>query len=264
MSDAVFEHRFWLQILGDHARFLLNALSPKEKDDSRIAEAFITRFDVLLAEARKPAAASQLGLLNQEAMKSVAELKSYKLNLLGRLLLGKVIIGFTPTFLNHMVNELEEYERILKALLAGKPVPVFHPLHHDMLWLQDAVGHAASLAMNLDVVENKLIKKSIKFQKHFEALYFKAVEMAGYMRTQLQDFPAFRKYHLDINLEMRLFMHYLHELEEMELTEEVLDRIGPLIPDHMFREECYYLMKLAQLGMVPSPECDPAKPRVED
>jgi hypothetical protein len=30
-EEALFEHRFWLQILGDHARFILNALSPKEK-----------------------------------------------------------------------------------------------------------------------------------------------------------------------------------------------------------------------------------------
>jgi hypothetical protein len=263
MDDAVFEHRFWLQILGDHSRFILNALSPKETDDIRNAEAFITLFDLLLTEARRPDVVSQLGRLNPEAMNSVAGLKAFKLNLLERLLLGKVTIGFTPTFLSHMVNELEEYERILKALLAEKPVPVFHPLHHDMLWLQDAVGHAASIAMDLDLTENRLIEKNMDFQKHFEALYFKAVEMAGYMRTQLKDFPAFRKYHRDINLEMRVFMHFLQELEEMELKEEVLDRIAPLIPDHMFREECYYLMKLAQLGMVPAPDCDPAKPRVE-
>lgn len=262
MDDAVFEHRFWLQILGDHARFIIDSLASKEKDDVRRAEAFIAIFDGLLSEARKPEVVSQLGRLHPEAMKAVAGLKAFKLNLLERLLLGKIIMGFTPTFLNHMVNELEEYERILKALLAGKPVPVFHPLHHDMLWLQDAVGHAASLTAGLDLAENKLIKKTMKFRKHFEALYFKSVELTGYMRTQLKDFPAFRKYHQDIDLEMRVFMHFLHELEELELKEEVLDRIAPLIPDHMFREECYYLMKLARLGMVPAPECDPAKPRV--
>ncbi|MFD1955450.1 DUF2935 domain-containing protein [Paenibacillus thailandensis] len=263
MNDALFEHRFWLQILGDHARLIMNALSPKEKDDIRQAEAFIGLFDGLLAEARKGDAASRLPKLNAEALKATQELKAFKLNLLGRLLAGKVKIGFTPTFLNHMVNELEEYERILNALIAGGPVPVFHPLHHDMLWLQDAVGHAASIAGDLDLTEKKLIKQSEKFQKHFENFYLKAVEMAGYMRTQLKDFPAFRKFHKDIDLEMKVFMHFLQELEEMELKEEVLDRIAPLIPDHMYREECYYLMKLGQFGLVPAPNCDPARPRVE-
>lgn len=264
MEGAVFEHRFWLQILGDHSRLILNALSPKEKDDIRKAEAFIGLFDALLAEARKEDAAARLSKLNPEALKATQELKAFKLGLLERLLLGKVRIGFTPTFLNHMVNELEEYERILNALLAGRPVPVFHPLHHDMLWLQDAVGHASSLAADLDLTEKKLIKQSDKFQKHFEGLYLKAVEMAGYMRTRLKDFPAFRKFHRDIDLDMKVFMHFLRELEEMGLKEEVLDRIAPLIPDHMYREECYYLMKIAQFGLVPAPDCDPARPRVED
>jgi hypothetical protein len=62
---------------------------------------------------------------------------------------------------------------------------------------------------------------------------------------------------------MKLFRKFLAELLEMELSSEVLDRITPLIPDHMAREECYYLMKLAASGLVPMPGCDPAKPRVE-
>lgn len=28
-SDIMFEHRFWLQILGDHARFIHQSLAPK-------------------------------------------------------------------------------------------------------------------------------------------------------------------------------------------------------------------------------------------
>lgn len=162
-----------------------------------------------------------------------------------------------------MVNELEEYLRILNALAAGKGVPQFNALHHDMLWLSDAAGHAAAIASDLDMVEKRLMEKSHKFEVHFQQLYLKSIEMAGYMRTQLRDFPAFRRFHKDIDLEMKLFVAFLHEIEEMELSAEVLDRISPLMPDHMMREECYYLMKLAGLGMVPDPKCDPAKPRIE-
>ncbi|WP_407669701.1 hypothetical protein [Paenibacillus kobensis] len=35
------------------------------------------------------------------------------------------------------------------------------------------------------------------------------------------------------------------------------------MPDHMAREECFYLTKLAAAGLVPHPNCDPAKPRIE-
>ena len=262
-QSALYEHRFWLQILGDHARFILNALSPKEVQDVETAEAFIRAYDTLLEQARAFATDAEAGALGSQALQLTTEFRKFKLSLLERAILGKIKIALTPTFINHMVNELEEYLRILKELVAGKPVPVFHALHHDFLWLPDASGHAAAIASDLDAVEKPLIKKGHEFEKHFQNLYIKSVEMAGYMRTQLKDFPAFRRLHKEIDLEMKLFVAFLQELEQMELTAEVLDRISPLMPDHMMREECYYLTKLAQLELVPDPKCQADKPRIE-
>lgn len=238
-------------------------LAPTETADVQKAQIFVATFDRLLAQARAAAPAADLSALNREAYGQTAALRAFKLDILSRQLAGKVNVMLTPTFFNHMVNELEEYVRILQALNAGQPVPRFDPLHHDLLWLTDAAGHAGAIAADLDMVEKRLIARSRKFKKHFEGLYLKAIEMAGYMRTNLRDFPAFRRFHVDIDLEMRLFIQFLSEIEEMELTSEVLDRIAPLMPDHMMREEWYYLKKLAVSGLVPAPNGDPAKPRVE-
>lgn len=262
-QSALYEHRFWLQILGDHARFILNALSPKEVKDAETADAFINAYDTLLQQARNTATDAETGSLSNQAQHLTIDFRKYKLDLLNRAILGKLKIALTPTFINHMVNELEEYLRILNELVAGKPVPVFHALHHDFIWLPDASGHAAAIASDLDAVEKKLIKKGHEFEKHFQDLYIKSVEMAGYMRTQLKDFPAFRRLHKEIDLEIKLFVGFLEELEQMELTAEVLDRISPLMPDHMMREECYYLTKLAQLELVPKPNCQADKPRIQ-
>ncbi|AJY76871.1 DUF2935 domain-containing protein [Paenibacillus beijingensis] len=263
VQSALYEHRFWLQILGDHSRFILNALSPKETPAIQKAQYFIQAFDHLLELSRGIKSETEAATINEQAYSVTIELRKFKLDILERLLLGQITIGFTPTFINHMVNELEEYLRILTDLLAGKPVPLFDPLHHDLLWLPDAAGHAAAIAMDLDAVEKRLLQKSVKFEAHFQQLYMKSIEMAGYMRTKLRNFPAFKRFHHEIELEMALFISFLRELEEMELTAEVLDRISPLIPDHMMREECYYLTKLALHGMVSDPDCNPAKPRIE-
>lgn len=262
-EEVLFEHRFWLQILGDHARFILDTLSPRETADVEQARKFVDAFDRLLEQARSANPSADLRALNQEASRLTGALRDFKLDLLARMLTGKVSIMLTPTFINHMLNELEEYERILKELLAGKPVPQFAPLHYDLLWLPDASGHAAEIAADLDMREQRLMKHSQQFAKHFDAFYLKAIEMAGYMRTKLHDFSAFRRFHSEIDMEMQLFIRFLAELEEMELTAEVLDRISPLMPDHMMREEWYYLLKLAKLGLVPAPAGDPAKPRVK-
>lgn len=262
-QSALFEHRFWLQILGDHSRFLFNTLSPKETADIQTAQRFIREFDHLLQQAQTIQSDHALQALNQQAYTFATQLHEFKLNILQRLLVGKITIGLTPTFINHMVNELEEYLRILTSLLEGKPVPQFDAIHHDFLWLPDASGHAAAISSDLDFVEKRLIRKSQAFEEHFQQFYMKSIEMAGYMRTQLRDFPAFRRFHTEIDMEMKMFRAFLKELEELELSAEVLDRISPLMPDHMLREECYYLLKLAQLGLVQDPECNPAKPRVE-
>jgi Protein of unknown function (DUF2935). len=262
-DQALYEHRFWLQILGDHSRFILSTLSSLEAQDVKNAETFMTSFDRLLEQARRAKTANEAAAINQPAYEWTVSFRQFKLSLLERAILGKIAIMLTPTFLNHMVNELEEYLRILTELVAGKPVPKFDALHHDFLWLPDAVGHAAAIAADLDMVEQRLIQRSQQFEVHFRQLYMKSIEMAGYMRTQLKDFPAFRRLHKEVDLEMKLFVGFLSELEEMELTAEVLDRINPLMPDHMMREECYYLTKLAQLGLVPKPDCQADKPRVE-
>ena len=52
------------------------------------------------------------------------------------------------------------------------------------------------------------------------------------------------------------------QIQEMLLNKTVLATLDPLIPDHMLREECYYLMKLSPVSDVKSPPCDPRKPRI--
>ncbi|MFD0670110.1 DUF2935 domain-containing protein [Cohnella sp. GCM10027633] len=262
-QDALFEHRFWLQILGDHSRFILGTLSPEETKDAQTAAAFIPAFDRLLEKARNASNETEAKAIDKPAFELTVALRQFKLDLLRRTLLGKVKIMLTPSFLNHMVNELEEYWRILTELVAGRPVPAFDALHHDFLWLPDAAGHAAAIAADLDATEKPLILKSEQFETHFQQLYMKSIEMAGFMRTELKDYPAFRRMHKDIDIELKLFVAFLREIEEMELSAEALDRISPLMPDHMMREECYYLTKLARLGLVPGPECEADRPRIE-
>jgi hypothetical protein len=258
-KSAKMEHGFWLQILGDHARFIHDSLSPKEKQDIETANYFIQTFDRLLSRVET----TDLVHLSQRALDEAKKLRVFKLTLIKRLLLGKITIHLSPTFINHMVNEAEEYIRILECLQKGEIPPVFHVLHHHVVWLLDAAGHAGAIDSNLDQVEKPLKQKSRQYVKQFEAFYLKAVEMTGYLRTNLTDFPALTKFNNDVELEMALFMNFLQELEELELTNQSLGTLAPLMADHMAREECYYLTKVAQSTQTNPPNCDPAKPRVE-
>ncbi|WFA10086.1 DUF2935 domain-containing protein [Tissierella sp. Yu-01] len=263
LESALFEHRFWLQILGDHSRFILNTLSPNETEKIQRARYFIRVFDELLQEARRSLGERELEELTITARVEAEEIREFKLQLIKEHLIGMIIIELSPTFINHMVNEVDEYLRVIHCIFAKK-MPVVNPLHDHNLWLPDASGHAGSIYCGLDSTERDLRKKSKEFMKLFEDLYIKADEFTGYLRTNLQDFPALHRLNKLVEDNISLFMEFLKELEKMRLTKKALGTLMPLMADHMFREECYYLFKLSEKTDVNRPNCDPTAPRLEN
>lgn len=245
LDAAVFEHQFWLHVLGDHSRFIRDSLYPSQQEDITKALHFIQQFDQLLSQAGSLNQANVISFTT-EVEETVNQLKEFKLSILRRHLTGQMGVHLTPTFFNHMVNELEEYQRVLSYLKQGKKPPILHELHHHLIWLVDAVGHAGAINDQMDAVEKMLKKKSKAFMKHFEQFYLKAVELTGYLRTNLHHFPALNRFTNEVELEMKLFMTFLQELEELELSVEVLSVFTPSMADHMYREEQYYLTKLAE------------------
>ena len=84
LKEVKFEHEFWLQVLGDHSRFILDSLSPSEKKDIEIAKRFKKEFDQLLNEARKMSNLNNATKLIAEASRLTEELRTFKLSLLER------------------------------------------------------------------------------------------------------------------------------------------------------------------------------------
>nr|WP_087972170.1 DUF2935 domain-containing protein [Oceanobacillus rekensis] len=245
LESVVFEHRFWLQVLGDHSRFIHDSLYPSEKEDIAKAAYFIEHFDHLLAQASSltESNATSFSITVEEI---VEQLKEFKLSIIKRHLCNGIGIHLSPTFLNHMVNELEEYQLVLSYLKKGNIPPIFHELHHHLIWLLDASGHAGAINDRMDGVEKRLKEKSKNFTKHFDQFYLKAVELTGYLRANVKTFPALNRFNDNVDVEIELFKTFLNELEEMELSAEVLGTFTASMADHMAREEHYYLMKLAE------------------
>ncbi|MFC2948723.1 DUF2935 domain-containing protein [Virgibacillus sediminis] len=262
LESASFEHQFWLQVLGDHSRFIRDSLYPSEKKDIQIAEDFVYTFDLLLNRV-KSLQESNVIAFTKEADHAAEELKDFKLSLIRRHLIGEIGIHLSPSFINHMVNELEEYQLVISYLKQGEAPPVFHELHHHLIWMLDASGHAGAINDELDKVEDRLKQKSKAFADHFDAFYLKAVELTGFLRTNVHSFPALRRFNNDVEIELQLFRTFLGEIEEMELSKTVLSTFSVLMADHMAREECYYLRKLAESTDTSPPDCNPAKPRTQ-
>ncbi|CAM3989859.1 DUF2935 domain-containing protein [Lederbergia lenta] len=263
LKEVKFEYEFWLQVFGDHSRFILDSLGPSEKNDIAIAKTFKSNFDRLLTDARQLNTLENALKLLAQIEPQVLGLKKFKLSILEKLLFNKITFHLSPTFMNHMVNELEEFERIISYYKRKESPPIVHELHHHLLWLQDASGHAGAIEDKLDATEKAFKKKSAEFNQDFNHLYLKAVEFAGFIRTKAHHFPALDRMNNDIKLEIEAFQLFLNEILELEISEKILGNFPALMADHMFREECYYLNQLAKSSNTPEPECDPTSPRFE-
>jgi hypothetical protein len=259
---ALFEHQFWLQILGDHSRFILNALSPKESYFIQQANQFMKQFDKLLSKSYQTYSDEAIAELNSEAYAAGVKFREFKLAILYQQIVEKIEIHLQPTFINHMVNELEEYLMILYSLLQGN-LPESSDLQLHLLWLIDGAGHASTIACSLDETEKELIEKNRDFSKTFTNLYLRSIELNGFTRTGVSEFPALKKHNVEVEVLMNNFKEQLFELKRTIKEKLVLGTLTPLMMDHMYREECYYMTKLSMVSEVRNPECDPTKAREE-
>ena len=232
-----FENRFWLQILGDHVRFFEMTLAPKEIQLLQEAQRLKVVLDTLLNEARRKRENSPSV---ETILRTVGEVKELKKTILARLLVGEVDINLPPTFINHSLNELQMYEKILTSF---RDTGSFenHVLETHYLWNSDAAGHAIAIVQTIDPVEKKLMKKLKKVHKTFEALFIKSLEMIGYFRSGLQEFPSIDKLNREVTDELIVFAEILKTIREERLTVELLGTINPLVLDHMLRESAYAL-----------------------
>lgn len=263
VEAVLYEHRFWLQIMGDHSRFIFFSLAPTETEYLMIAQEFILLFDRLLEEANQSLKGNDPDQFNKKVYQAVEQLRDFKLELLAMSLSSDVKTHLPPSFYNDMLNELEEYLYIIQCFLNNMPLHM-HPVHDHMLWLSDAVGHAASIAAELDFAEADLIAAANKYQMQFQNLYLKSLLMNGYLRTELDDFPSLTRLNDQAASIILDFIDFLDSLRDKRSDHKVLGTLMPLMADHMSREECYYLRKLSvHTPTVRRPDCDPTRPRTE-
>lgn len=261
--EAPFELRFWLQVMGDHIRIIQRSMAAKEAARIQEAESLMRRFDDLLEGVRQqPMSDQQLGAALDESKRAGEQLRVFQLELLKEKLVGEVVTDMPPTFYSHATDELDEFLRLLSYYVQGKTPPAVHPLHHDLLWLLDASSHADIDRARLDSLEGELKEKLDHFAKDFVAFYLNAIDLNKFLRAGVFELPALTKFHREVEPEMIAFRQLLRELRDLRLNNEALGFLDPLLVDHQFREECYYLIKLSQTGQEKRLDCDPAAPSV--
>jgi hypothetical protein len=251
MINVKNELEFWTEIMRDHGMFQYDNLSPSEVEVIQKAKYFMDRFSELNKEIKnlpENISPKQMDNIIEVNIKELNNFIKFKEELLTRLLKCSIKIGLTPSFVSHMINEALEYYRVLcMAQQRAAFNPALESLRLHKIWLRDASGHAASIASDLDAAEAMLVNKAQDFQKKFDSLSLKAFEMYHmYERTGVQD-GIVSYFNKEVEEEITRFIQFLNTIKILRLTCRVLGALQPIIPDHMIREENYYLYRLKAL-----------------
>ncbi|MCL1787247.1 MAG: DUF2935 domain-containing protein [Defluviitaleaceae bacterium] len=161
---------FWTYILADHALFQSNAFSHKEAAHIETAEQFYHAF-ITYNQAFSQKQSVDLHALEEETVRFI----DFKKQIVAGLLRHQVLIGFSPTFINHMINEADEFLSILR--FGTCPAKTENGALYIKTWLADAYGHARTLAAFLDLAETPSIKEAQAYKNTFGRLGKKASEM---------------------------------------------------------------------------------------
>ncbi|MCX8074535.1 MAG: DUF2935 domain-containing protein [Clostridia bacterium] len=252
MPNTATDIYFWSGIMRDHAEFQILALSSREMQYVMMSQRFKNLFIQIEKEAEqlmKNANKQEETALVIKTTQLLNEYISYKQMLLRKLLECDIELGLPPTFVNHMINEALEFLRTLaKAqnqsnLLNKAQENIF--LH--TIWLPDAAGHAASIVSDLDPTEAILINEGEEFKKIFNNLFIKAFELEKMIPRASIDNGTLAYINEEVIENMNKFINYLEKIKILRQNCKAMGAIKPLVPDHMIREEKYYINKITEL-----------------
>ncbi|WP_325176790.1 DUF2935 domain-containing protein [Paenibacillus alkalitolerans] len=261
------EHRFWVEILGDHARFVRDALSPEEAGWVAAAQAYIGDFRRLresLSGLPPSAPASSAAMIRfaVESQGTAASYYRFEGGLQHLRIFNRVNLDLTPSFLNGTLNENQEYLRLLSFYVQGlNPAPL--PLSELLdLWLGDQLGHALLLSRILDPVEIPLIERAEAVIRELQSHLVKNQAIKGYLRFTPPNFPLQMNFGGQVARSVAVFYNLVLEVISLYKESEVLNKTTLRFLEHHIPETCYFMQKLARFNrsFLTIPDCPLTKP----
>lgn len=261
------EHRFWVEILLDHAIFVDEALAPEEAKWISMARTYIQSFTGLLLRIDR----TDMSLPNESATmmqlsKDIQPLAYGYFQFEGQLqhsrLQNKVVISLTPVYFNGTLLEVEEYLRILRYFVTGSSYEELPLVLLIDMWLEDQLGHAMLLRNHLDPAEIELSRRTDQFTQQFQGHIVQNNSMYGYLRFTNPGFPVQQKFARQVAETVIAFYSFVQMVIEQFEHAELLSRLTHRFLKHHLPETCYFLKKLAahDPDIYALPNCPLTKP----
>ncbi|EPZ43029.1 MULTISPECIES: DUF2935 domain-containing protein [Alicyclobacillus] len=263
MSISVWqEHRFWVDILLDHAQFVHDNLSPSETKWVNTASQFIVSFQSLSDELSTlhPALPESSGEMIEFAKKVHPVAYNYyrfEGHLQKLRISNDVNLNLSPTYLAGTTDENQEYLRLLSYYTKGQSAPMLSLPQLLDLWLFDQSGHGTLLADVLDPIEISLLKEVRGYVDVFLVDLATNIVLKHYLKFTPPGFPFEKRFIRRVAENVVRFYRFVEETVHRYKQDEALNRTTLRFLEHHFPESCYFLTKLAYYdpGIYAIPHC---------
>lgn len=255
------ENRFWLQIIGDYARLLMQAFSPDQRGEIGRARDFISQFDNLLVRARQNLTADQLAQLNKDAYAAVQNIQKFFLQMLSLQIRSGAPILIKSAVINNAVTFTEQYFQMLNSFIKNEQPEAFTAIQLEMYWLPRLIQMAKVISDSLGLYQTKLREKADSFSNEFTDLLLASMDLYGMTRIGTSDFPIMNEHHSDVVNVLKEFTNYLESLLSLCRKNAMPGTLSGLYLDRTDRMVCYFLKQIQILIDSEQPDCDPARPR---
>ncbi|TYP79077.1 DUF2935 domain-containing protein [Paenibacillus methanolicus] len=265
------EHRFWVEILQDHAYFVRDHLSVSEQEPIRLAQSYIDAFQSLYNELH---ALDKNGDYRNPGLVAFAR-KAWPVangyfQLEGSLqrarIANRVNLNLSPTYLNGTLNENQEYLRLLGYMTHGQAPPPLALVDLMDLWLEDQLGHAILLINVLDPAEHGIRARAQIHLDAFRALFSQNEVIRGYLRFSPPGIPVQLRLARETLAAVNGFYEFVLEIIHLYRSTALLERTTLRFLEHHLPETCYFIRKLADLvpDVTISAHCSLTKPTFVD
>ncbi|WP_179223531.1 DUF2935 domain-containing protein [Paenibacillus tyrfis] len=261
------EHRFWIEILEDHAYFMRDYLSPAEEKWVDTAQEYIEAFrglrERLYAVDRDlPYESPEMAEFAKAGYSTAVGYFQFEGNMQHLQVQNRVNLNLTPTFLNGTLNENQEYLRLLLYAMRAERPPELPLVDLIDLWLEDQLGHAVLARNALDPVEIPLSLKVHQVEQEFQAHIVKNKAIRGYLRFTPPLFPVQRSFAKEVSESVVVFYHLIEHILDLYRDSPLLNRATLRFLEHHLPETRYFLRKLANfnIAVFEIPDCPLTQP----
>jgi hypothetical protein len=251
IERSLTENRFWLRIMKEHAYFLGEGFSRRDKQLIQQTDRFYHFFEQQEKRAHQtPNDVTAVRKLNEDTIQLVFGFRNFKRNLL-IMIVNCQVAGFNfPLLVDHIAREAEYFMRTLKKLNEGVLDPIQDSIiKENVFWLKIMMEHSRFIASLLDQSERNLVHTASKFGDDFEVLLNQARDVESMLLKRKPTYPIIGKLNQDsenATVELRNFKQVGLDLIKSCQIRNVID---PLLADHVVREANHFLSMIHALDM---------------